>query len=113
MIPTRCSLAVVTLALSGAASASLTYDYSNRVLFDSTTNLYWTSGSRDLSGWQVATADQTFSLFSEVASWPFGRSAPATFSTSIADLVLFFSTGAPSPRPISGSLPMGDLGIPR
>src|SRR6476620_11624937 len=107
----RCALAIVTLALSGIASASLNYDYANKVLFDSSTSLYWTSGPKDLNGWQVATADQTTSLFSEVgfSSYP-GFSGPATFSTTVADLVLFFSTGAPSPRPILGSLPSGDLG---
>src|SRR4051812_25536436 len=99
MIPVRCALAIVTLAVSGVASAaSLTYDYSNRVLFDSTTSLYWTSGSRDLSGWEVATQDQAMTLFSQVGySWS-NPSSPTTFSTVVADLVLFFSTDAPSPR---------------
>jgi len=39
-------------------------------------------------------------------------SSPATFSNVTADLVLFFSTGAPSPRPVAGILPLGDLGDP-
>jgi len=60
----------------------------------------------------VATGEQVVPLFSQVGfsfSSPPG-SPPATFSNVVADLALFFSTGAPSPRPVSGSLPAGDLG---
>jgi len=107
-------LILVTLAVSGAASAELTYDYPNGVLFDSSTNLYWRSGPQNASGWQVATGQQVTSLFSEVAPWSFvlPPNNPATFSNVVADLVLFFSTGVPSPRPIAGSLPLGNLGDP-
>jgi len=110
----RCVLVLVTLAASGVASATLTYDYPNGVLFDSSTNLYWRSGPQNASGWQVATGQQVTSLFSEVAPWSFvlPPNNPATFSNVVADLVLFFSTGAPSPRPIAGSLPLGNLGDP-
>ena len=110
----RCVLVLVTLAASGVASATLTYDYPNGVLFDSSTNLYWRSGPQNVSGWQVATGQQVTSLFSEVAPWSFvlPPNNPATFSNVVADLVLFFSTGAPSPRPIAGSLPLGNLGDP-
>jgi hypothetical protein len=107
----RCALALVLLAASGIASATLTYDYSNKILFDSSTNLYWSSGPKDLGGWQVATGQQVTTLFSEVGfSFQQPFSSPATFSNVVADLVLFFSTGSPSPRPILGSLPLGDLG---
>ena len=108
----RCALILVTLAASGIASAALNYDYTNKVLFDSSTNLYWSSGSKDSAGWQVATGQQLTDLFSEVGSFSFipFLNNPATFSNVVADLVLFFSTGAPSPRPIAGILPLGDLG---
>jgi hypothetical protein len=108
----RCALAILLLAASGIASATLTYDYPNGVLFDSSTNLYWRSGPQNLGGWQVAAGSQVISLFAEVGSFPLSPfpSSPATFSNVIADLVLFFSTGAPSPHPFAGSLPLGDLG---
>jgi hypothetical protein len=108
----RCALILVTLAASGFASATLTYDYTNKVLFDSSTNLYWSSGPKDVGGFEVATTQQVINLFSEVgfSFEPPYFSSPATFSNVVADLVLFFSTGAPSPQPLAGSLPLGDLG---
>jgi hypothetical protein len=58
----RCVLVLVTLAAPGVASATLTYDYPNGVLFDSSTNLYWRSGPQNASGWQVATGTASYVL---------------------------------------------------
>ena len=79
----RCALVLVTLAASGIASAALNYDYTNKVLFDSSTNLYWSSGPKNLGGWQVATGQQVTSLFSEVGAWSFPPSGPSTYSNVV------------------------------
>ena len=109
----RCALVIVTLAASGIASATLNYDYTNKVLFDSSTNLYWSSGAKDAAGWQVATGQQVTTLFSEVgfSSIAFQLSRYLLHRDSRPRAVLL--DGAPSPRPVAGSLPLGDLGASR